>query len=146
MAGRPKVNHLYTVRITQWINKHDVLWLQISMNKTEALQLGQRRQNLLRNRPDILQRERLELVVFQEIIKVLLKHFEHEAGVVLVFEELESANEVILVCVLLTKAAQDVDFDLTLPCVRRMVLQYFYRDDLARASLPTLHHLSLIHI
>ena len=99
------------------INQHDVLRLQVGMDQAELLQLQQGCENLLRDGPDVLQRQRLELVVLEEVIEVLLEHLKDEAGVVLVSEALESADKVELVGILLTQPRQDADFDLALPGV-----------------------------
>ena len=142
MTCRSKVNHLYSVWITQWINKHYIFRLQISMNETQTFQLCQCRQNLLCDWANILERQRLKFVVLQEIVKVLLQHLKHEAGMILVLEKLESTHKVIRVSILLTKAAQDVDFNLALSSIWWVILQYLYCDNLTCASLPTLYHLT----
>ena len=55
------------------------------------------------NRPDILQGERLELILFEEIVQVLLEHLEHQAGVVLVCEALVGTNKVVFVRIFLAE-------------------------------------------
>ena len=51
--------------------------------------------------PDVLEREGLELVLFEEVVEVLLQHLEDEAGVVLVREALVRPHKVELVRILL---------------------------------------------
>ena len=67
---------------------------------------------LLRDRPDVLERQRLKLVVLEEVVQVLLEHLENETGVVLVGEALVSADEVELVGILLAQTRQNAHFDL----------------------------------
>ena len=55
------------------------------------------------NGPDILQGERLELILFEEIVQVLLEHLEHQAGVVLVCEALVGTNKVVFVRIFLAE-------------------------------------------
>ena len=56
---------------------------------------------------DVLERQWLELVLFEEIIQVLLQHLEHQAGVVLVSEALVGADKVELVCILLAETHEE---------------------------------------
>ena len=39
MAGRTKVNDFDSVGLSSGIHQHDVLWLQVSMDQTQRLQL-----------------------------------------------------------------------------------------------------------
>ena len=55
------------------------------------------------NGPDILQGERLELILFEEIVQVLLEHLEHQAGVVLVCEALVGTNKIVFVRIFLAE-------------------------------------------
>ena len=55
------------------------------------------------NGPDILQGERLELILLEEIVQVLLEHLEHQAGVVLVCEALVGTNKVVFVRIFLAE-------------------------------------------
>ena len=52
---------------------------------------------------NIFERKRLELVLLEKVVEVLLEHLEHEAGVVLVREALVSPHKVKLVRILLTE-------------------------------------------
>ena len=67
---------------------------------------------LLGDGPDVLEWQGLELVVLQKVVQVLLEHLKDQAGVVLVSEALEGANEVELVCILLAQPRQDAHFNL----------------------------------
>ena len=58
------------------------------------------RPHLLHYRSNILQLQRAELVLLQKVVEILLKHFKHKTGVILVLEALKGANEVKLVRVL----------------------------------------------
>ena len=58
------------------------------MDEAQALELQEGGGHLLQHGPDALEPERAELAVLQEVIEVLLKHLEHQAGVVLVLEAL----------------------------------------------------------
>lgn len=77
------------------------------MDQPQALQLHQRRGDLLQDRPYALEQQRAELAVLQEVVKVLLQHLKHEARVVLVLETLVRADEVELICVLRAQSAED---------------------------------------
>ena len=55
------------------------------------------------NGPDILQGERLELILFEEIVQVLLEHLEHQAGVALVCEALVGTYKVVFVRIFLAE-------------------------------------------
>ena len=54
------------------------------------------------DRPDILERKRLELVLFEEIVQILFQHLKDQTGVVLVSETLVGTDKVELVGILLT--------------------------------------------
>ena len=41
MAGGAEVDDLHTVRLSEGIHQHDILWLQISVDQPQALQLHQ---------------------------------------------------------------------------------------------------------
>ena len=62
---------------------------------------------LMSDGSDVLERQWLELVLFEEIIQVLLQHLEHQAGVVLVSEALVGADKVELVCILLAETHEE---------------------------------------
>lgn len=63
---------------------------------------------LLQNRPDDFEWQRTELVLFEEVIKVLLKHLEHQAGVTAVLKALQGAHHVVLVGALAAQPGQDL--------------------------------------
>ena len=112
------------------------------MDQAELLQLQQGCENLLRDGPDVLQRQRLELVVLEEVVQVLLEHLKHKTGVVLVSEALVGPDEVELVGILLAQSGEDADLDLALPGVGRVVLQDLDGHDLVGALLPTFGNLA----
>ena len=58
---------------------------------------------LMSDGSDVLERQWLELVLFEEIIQVLLQHLEHQAGVVLVCEALVGTNKVVFVRIFLAE-------------------------------------------
>lgn len=64
-------------------------------------------EHLLQYRPDVLKRQRAELVLLEEVVEVLLQHLEHEARVRAVLEALVRADEVELVRRLLREARED---------------------------------------
>ena len=74
------------------------------MDQSQVLELKQCRQHLLCDWTDVLEGQRLEFALFQEIIKVLLQHFKDQAGVVLVLEALECPHEVEVIGILLAEA------------------------------------------
>ena len=76
---------------------------------------------LLHNWANIFQRQRTEFVLLEKVVEILLEQLKNKAGVVLVLETLVRPDEIELVGVLLAQTRQDVDFDLTLACVRRVV-------------------------
>ena len=53
--------------------------------------------------PDIFQRKRLELVLFEKIIQILFQHFKHQTSVVLVSETLVCANKIVFICIFLAE-------------------------------------------
>ena len=53
--------------------------------------------------PDVLEWERLKLVLLEKVVEVLLQHLEDEAGVVLVGEALVGPHKVELVSILLAE-------------------------------------------
>lgn len=97
---------------------------------------------LMQNRPDELQRQRREFVLFEKIVQVLLEHLEHQTRVVLVLEALEGAHKIEFVRILLAETRQDGDLDLALARVRRMVLQDLDGNDVVGAALPAFDHLT----
>ena len=65
------------------------------------LKFEQRRQHLLQNGSNVLQRQGTEFILFEKIVKILLEHLEDQAGVVFVLEALECSYKVKLICILL---------------------------------------------
>ena len=65
------------------------------------------------NGPDILQGERLELILFEEIVQVLLEHLEHQAGVVLVCEALVGTYKVVFVRIFLAENRHKISLSKT---------------------------------
>ena len=55
------------------------------------------------DRPDVLERKGLKLVLFEEIVQILLQHLEDQTGVVLVSEALVGSNKVVFVCIFLAE-------------------------------------------
>ena len=55
------------------------------------------------DRPDVLKRKGLELVLFEEVVQILLQHLEYEAGVVLVCEALVGSDKIVFVRIFLAK-------------------------------------------
>ena len=53
--------------------------------------------------PDILEREGLELVLFEEIIEILLQHLKNQTRVVLVSEALIGPDKIEFVCIFLAE-------------------------------------------
>lgn len=96
---------------------------------------------LLQYWSDVLQRQRRKLILLQEVVQVLLEHFEHQASVVLMLEALERSHEVELIGILLAEAWQDGDLNLPLARIRWMILEDFYGDDVAGAFFPALDDL-----
>lgn len=73
------------------------------MDEAQALQLHQGGGHLLQDGADVPQRQWAEFTVLQEVVKVLLQHFKHQARVALVLETLVGAHKVELVGVLRTE-------------------------------------------
>lgn len=63
---------------------------------------------LLQNRPDDFEWQRTELVLLKEVIKVLLQHLKHQAGVTAVLKALQSAHHIVLICILAAQSRQDL--------------------------------------
>ena len=55
------------------------------------------------DRSDVFERKRLELVLLEEIVKILLQHLKDEARVVFVREALVRPNKVEFVCIFLAE-------------------------------------------
>ena len=55
------------------------------------------------NRPDILERKGLKLVLLEEIVQILFQHLEDQTGVVLVSETLVGSDKVVFVCIFLAE-------------------------------------------
>lgn len=63
---------------------------------------------LLQNRPDDFEWQWTELVLFEEVIKVLLQHLKHQAGMTAVLKALQSAHHIVLICILAAQPRQDL--------------------------------------
>lgn len=142
VRGRAKVDDFNLVGLSNRVDKHNVLGLEIGVNETELLELTQREQHLLHDRPNALERQRRELVLLEKVVQVLLEHLEHETRVVLVLKDLVGAHQVVLVGVLLAQPRQDAHLDLALTRIARVVLKDLYGDNLVRALVPAFHHLT----
>ena len=57
------------------------------------------------DRPDVLERKGLKLVLFEEIVQILLQHLEDQTGVVLVSEALVGSNKVVFIRIFLAEMA-----------------------------------------
>ena len=55
------------------------------------------------DRPDVLERKGLKLILFEEIVQILFQHLEDQTGVVLVSETLVGSDKVVLVCIFLAE-------------------------------------------
>ena len=55
------------------------------------------------DRPYVLQRKGLELVLFEEIVQILLQHLEDQTGVVLVSEALVGSNKIVFIRIFLAE-------------------------------------------
>lgn len=108
---------------------------------TPDLEFEKRREDLVEDGTDVLERKRLELVLLEEVVEVLLEHLEDETRVVLVGEALVGPDEVEVVRRLLAESVEDGHFDLPLTRVAGVVLEDLYGDYLTGPLLPTLHHL-----
>lgn len=49
-GGRPKVNDLHSEWLSLGVDQHDVLWLEVSVDQTQFLQLCQARQHLTKDK------------------------------------------------------------------------------------------------
>lgn len=49
-GGRPKVNDLHSEWLSLGVDQHDVLWLEVSVDQTQFLQLCQARQHLTKTK------------------------------------------------------------------------------------------------
>ena len=63
----------------------------------------ERKTYLMCDRSDVFERKRLELVLLEEIVKILLQHLKHEARVVFVREALVRPNKVEFVRIFLAE-------------------------------------------
>lgn len=142
MRRRSEIDDLDLVGLSHRIDEHDVLGLEIGMNEAELLELAQREQHLLHDRPNALERQRRELVLLEKVVKVLFEHLEHETRVIFVLKDLVGAYQIVLVGVLLAQTRENAHFDLALSRVARVIFQNFYGHDLIRAFIPTFNHLT----
>ena len=55
------------------------------------------------DRPDVLERKGLKLVLFEEIVQILFQHLEDQTGVVLVSEALVGSNKVVFIRIFLAE-------------------------------------------
>ena len=55
------------------------------------------------DRPDVLERKGLKLILFEKIVQILFQHLEYQTGVVLVSETLVGSNKVVFVCIFLAE-------------------------------------------
>ena len=53
------------------------------------------------DRPDVLERQGLKLVLLEKVVQVLLQHLKDQAGVILVSEALVGSHEIELVSIFL---------------------------------------------
>jgi len=65
----------------------------------------------MQNGPDDLEGQRVELVLLEEVVEVLLQHLKHQAGVAAVLETLQGPHHVVLVRVLAAQAGQDAHLE-----------------------------------
>lgn len=86
---------------------HNAYVFRLIVGWSTDLELEQRCEDLLQYRADVLERQRRELVLFEKVVKVLLEHLKHEAGVRAVLEALVRADEVELVRRLLRQPGED---------------------------------------
>lgn len=63
---------------------------------------------LLQDGPDDFEWQWTELVLLEEVVKVLLKHLEHQAGVTAVLKALQGAHHVVLIGILAAQPSQDL--------------------------------------
>ena len=62
---------------------------------------------LVSDRSNVFERQRLELVLFEEIIQVLLKHLKYQTCVVFVLEAFICSHKVVVISTLLGQPRQD---------------------------------------
>lgn len=66
---------------------------------------------LLQNRSDDFEWQWAELVLFKEVIKVLLQHLKHQAGVATVLKTLQSTHHIVLFCIFTAQTGQDLHLE-----------------------------------
>ena len=141
MRGGAEVDDFNPVRLSIRVEQHDVLWLEVGVDQAKLFKLEERRENLLRYWPDVLEGQRLEFVLLEKIVKILLQHLKDQARVIFVREALVGTDEIELVRILLRQPGEDGHFDLALPRVRGMVFEDLDGDDLVGALFPALGNL-----
>ena len=58
------------------------------------------------DRPDVLERKGLKLILFEKIVQILFQHLEYQTGVVLVSETLVCSDEIVFVCIFLAEIVE----------------------------------------
>ena len=107
VRGRSEVDDFDPVGLALRVQQHDVFRLEVRVDQAKLLQFQQRRQHLVSDGADVLQRQWLELVGLEKVVQILLQHLKHQAGVVLVRKALVRPDKVVLVGILLTQTGQN---------------------------------------
>lgn len=68
---------------------------------------------LVQNGPDDFEWQWTELVLLEEIIKVLLQHLEYQTGVTAMLKALQSTHDIVVICILTAQSCQDLHLGIT---------------------------------
>lgn len=66
---------------------------------------------LLQNGPDDFEWQWTKLILFEEVIKILLQHLKHQAGVAAVLKALQSTHHIVLICIFAAQPGQDLHLE-----------------------------------
>lgn len=96
---------------------------------------------MLHDGANVLQRQRTKLVLLQKIVKVLFQQFKDQTSMILVLEALVRSDEIEFIGIFLAQSRQDINLNLTLAGIRRVILQDFDGYHFVGTLLPAFHHL-----
>lgn len=68
---------------------------------------------LVQNGPDDFEWQWTELVLLEEIIKVLFQHLKYQAGVTAMLKALQSTHDIVVICILTAQSCQDLHLGIT---------------------------------
>lgn len=102
-----------------WITAIAIYFAEVTRSGNLSLtnlELEKSSEDLLQDGSDVLEWQRTELVLLEEVVQILLQHLKHQTGVVLVLKALVCSHKVELVCILLAESWQDTNLQTITVC------------------------------